>query len=451
MAETPECAYLAARAAPVGARLILTLLYTRVRRAVLVEHLEGTGPVPFVWPGKDWLERLSGCSRTQVYDHLKALEQLGVAVSSQQHRDGKVRKGWCLPLREESSEGRQQHDSDADLEVDAAQPPDLEASKIRPSGNPAERKSGPPDPKVRPSGQENPAERTKSSGPPDHNREENREKNREENRAPAAAAPRALSLVEPPPQRVVARRPHPHGPDGQPVGGDSNARVLVVELAMLFRPTEEGRCFTPANPRHLQLAEQLLHVAAGPDDDPRVLANERLQFVLAYVRDYAAVCQGDPKEAKWWGPGMLTTVPREAGMKPRWDVLMGVVDEWRQERRRQHADASALRERAEAERVESARVAQHRADPEEVARMTAQLTRRIDASQRPPVDEERLRRQGQHREAQASRADQDDMETRRRINEQLLAGMTAKGGPLTTDEAETIRRRVRGDQGATGT
>jgi hypothetical protein len=226
--------------------------------------------------------------------------------------------------------------------------------------------------------------------------------------------------------------------------------VLVVELAMLFRPTEEGRCFTPANPRHLQLAEQLLHVAAGPDDDPRVLANERLQFVLAYVRDYAAVCQGDPKEAKWWGPGMLTTVPREAGMKPRWDVLMGVVDEWREERRRQRASASAAQTRAEADRAEAALIAQRRMGPEEVAEATAQLTRRIVASQRAPVDEDRLRRFGQHREAQAARADQDDMEVRRRINEQLTAAMKAKGGPLTTDEAENIRRRVRGEE-ATGT
>ena len=466
MAETPECAYRAARAVAVGARHVLTVLYTRARRDVVVAYLEGFGPAPFVWPGKDWIEEMSGCSRSQVYDHLKALEQLGAAIPGQQKIDGKLRKGWVLPLRDgvqpvpaDSSEGRQQHDSEAgptggsahataDEQPEVVRPAgQIDPPDVRPAGNPADRKSGPPDKTVRPAGSENPARRTNSSGPPDQNRKGTGEGTGRRtdvvDDVPNSTERRASPADRTP--RVVARRPMPDAPDGQPVGGASAARVLLLELTRLYCPDDEGRRFVVANRRHLELAEQLLAVAPGPGDDPGVLANERLQRVLGYVRDFAELVRADRKQEVFWRPTMLGTTPAAGKTISAWEMLCADVDAWRRRRRDERDAAAAVQVRRERDREEAEQVQRRRMDPAEVAREAARFT-----GAEPERDDERLRRQGRAREADAARDEWSEIDIRRRTNEALTAAMKANGGQLSQAQAEDIRRRVRGE-GATAT
>ncbi|MBL9102150.1 MAG: hypothetical protein JNL82_14395 [Myxococcales bacterium] len=369
MAEPPDCAFRAARAVVVGARYVLSILYTRVRRVDLVAYLDGEGPAPFVYPGAEWIEDTSGCSRSQVYEHLKALEKIGAAIPGRREVDGKTRKGWILPLRDHpvSSDspatgagGSVGGQDEVDGEHEEVRP---SGKKVRPAGRPAERKSAGADPPVRPSGPENPAERTNLSGRPEQNRFLNREENQLINKRPAGQVLVDPIARETPPPRAVATRPHPSGPDGQPVGGASSARSLIVRLTELFVADDEGRRFSPAIPRHLQLAEQLLHVEGLPDE-LEVLARERLQRVLGVVADFADLCRSSPKHARWWGPNMLSTVPSKPGKQPAWDVVVAEVDRWRAEQRQRRIDqevvqaqASKAREEAEASAREAARAA----------------------------------------------------------------------------------------------
>lgn len=463
MAETPECAYRAARSVAVGARHVLTVLYTRARRDVVVAYLEDLGPAPFVWPGKEWIEDMSGCSRSQVYEHLKALEQLGAAIPGQQKIDGKVRKGWVLPLRDgvqpvplDSSEGRQLHDSEAgppggveharaEVKPEVVRPAgQTDPEDVRPAGNPADRKSGPPDKTVRPAGSENPAGRTNSSGPPDQNRKGTGERtgrgtdvddvtNSTERRAsPADRTPRA-----------VARRPYPDAPDGQPVGGASAARALLVELAHLHRPADAGRCFTPSNRRHLELAELLLAVSPGPGDDAGAVANERVQLVLGYVRDFAELIRDDPKQAQFWRPGMLAMTPGPGRSLSAWDMLVNEVDAWRRRRRDERDAAAGVRARRQRDAEEAEQLERRRMDPSEVARQAAHIT-----GVQPQRDEhEQARRAGRRREADAARTEQDEIETNRKINALFVEFKHAAGRSPAAEEAADIRRRVRGGEG----
>lgn len=246
-----------------------------------------------------------------------------------------------------------------------------------------------------------------------------------------------------PPTRAVARRPYPDAPDGQPVGGASAARALLVELAHLHRPADAGRCFTPSNRRHLELAELLLAVSPGPGEDPGAVANDRLQLVLGYVRDFAELLREDPKQAQFWRPGMLATTPGPGRSLSAWDMLVNEVDAWRRRRRDEREAATAVQARREREREEAEQLERRRMDPAEVARATARFT---GAPQRD--EHERARRAGRAREAEAAHDDQAEHELRRQINAALLAARNANGGPLTDEQAEEIRRRVRGD-GAT--
>lgn len=414
MAETPECAYRAAHVVLAGARLLLTLLYTRARRDVVVAYLEGEGPAPFVFPGTAWLVEWSGISRSQVYDHLAELERRGLAVPHQRDVDGKARKGWTLPVRdgfvpapvsEDSPEGRRQRD------LEAGSPGETEQRDVRPSGNPAERKSGPPDIPVRPSGQESPAERTKVSGRADGNRCSNSNSNRSINKFAAAA-------VE--------------------TSSDRRARELLELLEKLYRPDDLGRRFSATNPRHLEIAKEVLRVAPRPGDDPEILADERAELVRGYVTDFDAMCKTNGLHAKWWGPLMLGTTPRPGKKKAAWEMVTGDVDAWRASNRRQRDDAEVIQVRADAARREEAEVTARRLGATDVAAALANapFMRGLQA--------------GVKREAEAARAEVDDIEVQRRINAALIAAMQERGDSgLTRAEVEDIKRRVRGED--TGT
>lgn len=237
----------------------------------------------------------------------------------------------------------------------------------------------------------------------------------------------------------------PDAPDGQPVGGASAARVLLLELTRLYCPDDEGRRFVVANRRHLELAEQLLAVAPGPGDDPGVLANERLQRVLGYVRDFAELVRADRKQEVFWRPTMLGTTPAAGKTISAWEMLCADVDAWRRRRRDERDAAAAVQVRRERDREEAEQVQRRRMDPAEVAREAARFT-----GAEPERDDERLRRQGRAREADAARDEWSEIDIRRRTNEALTAAMKANGGQLSQAQAEDIRRRVRGE-GATAT
>jgi hypothetical protein len=212
---------------------------------------------------------------------------------------------------------------------------------------------------------------------------------------------------------------------------------MLVELAHLFVPDDVGRRFTPANPRHLQLAEQLLHVV-GPPEEIHVLSRDRLALVLEYCRDYADCCRSDCTQAKCWGPRMLSTQPSAPGRQPAWDVLVSIVDTYRRQRRDAAAAAEEQRARAESARREAAQFDQRRVDHVAAA---AALADAPFMRRRDPIDEPRQRAEGQRRQAQAHRAEVDDAELRRKINRALLDARTAKGDTLTSAEADEIRRR----------
>jgi hypothetical protein len=390
MAETPECALRAARAVQVGARYVLTVLYTRVRRVDLVAYLEGAEAVPFVYPGAEWIEDTSGCSRSQVYDHLKALEKIGAAVPARLDVDGKNRKGWILPLRDHPvSSDRPATSAVGSVggqdEVGGRECVRPSGKTVRPTGRPTARKSDPPDREVRPSGPESPAERTDSSGPPDQNRCSNRDQNRIFNKEPAGQLLEDSIARDPRPPRAMAVRPYPTTSDGQPVGGASPARALLVRLTELFVADDEGRRCSPAVPRHLQLAEQVLHVE-GPSDELATIAAERLQRVLAVVADFADLCRASPKHARWWGPNMLSTVPSKPGRQAAWDVVVAEVDKWRAEQKQRRID----------QEVAQAQAAKARAEAEAQARAEAgiaELTAAELQARRVPVDTHALLRE----------------------------------------------------------
>ena len=153
MAETPDYAYHAVRSLPAAARVILTVLYRHVTRDAVLGH-EAGGPAPWTFVGVKKIIELSGVGRTQVYDHMRALEKLGaVRPETREPHDG-----WVLPLLPSTtsdSEGRQQHGSESgspdDIEGDESGRPD---DRVRQTGRPEGPQSGPPDETVRRAGRE---------------------------------------------------------------------------------------------------------------------------------------------------------------------------------------------------------------------------------------------------------------------------------------------------------
>lgn len=466
MAETPLCAYAAVDSAPAG--LVLTVLYKHAPWAEVRDYLAGTAArAPFAGCGPS---RVSDClprmSRAQVYVHLKTLRELGfIKPSREVCQDGVERDGFLLlarddgqPVPGDSSEGCQQRSSESGK-------PDSRAASARPAVRKTGRpQSGNPDTPVRETGRAGPETRTAPSGKPDCNSLQNREleqieqikddelttqvpeqRGREAAPVSTTPAPTATSSPTTPAPRAVARRPYPDAPDGQPVGGASAARALLVELAHLHRPADAGRCFTPSNRRHLELAELLLAVSPGPGEDAGTIANERLQLVLGYVRDFAQLIRDDPKQEQFWRPNMLATTPGPGRTLSAWEMLTNDVDAWRRRRREERDAAAAAQVRREREREEAEQLQRRRMDPAEVARATARFTGAVE----PARDDERLRGAGRRREADAARSEQDAIEMNRKINALFVEFNRAAGRPPTADEAEKIRCRVRGEGEAT--
>lgn len=462
MAETPLCAYAAVDSAPAG--LVLTVLYRHAPWAEVRDYLAGdAGRAPFAGCSPS---RVSDClprmSRAQVYAHLKKLREIGLIKPSREVcQDGVERDGFLLlarddgqPVPGDSSEGCQQRSSESGK-------PDGGTASARPAvRKPGHPESGNPDTPVRETGRASPGNRIEPSGKPDCNSLQNRaleqieqikddelttqvleQRGREAPVSTTATAPVAT------PARVVAHRPVPDAPDGQPVGGASAARVLLLELTHLYCPDDEGRRFVVANRRHLELAEQLLAVASGPGDDPGVLANERLQLVLGYVRDFAELVRADRKQEVFWRPTMLGTTPAAGKTISAWEMLTAKVDEWRKAKRADREAQAVVRARRAADVAEERQIAERRMDPALVAREAARFT---GVQPQPEAErEETLRRQGRGREAATRRAESNDEEMRLAINRALLDAMKKNGGPLSQEQAEDIRRRVRGEEEAT--
>lgn len=433
-----------------GTRLTLAALWRHARSSEREDYLHRGGRPVFVWPTVARLVVLTSRSLRAVETDLKLLREASLIVRAKRVIGGRMLLGWELiaaaaddvlpdleapgdaddPAQACGVEGAEDAGHPAQAcglprtGVRGPEPP-LEPDPARACGSTPHGHAGPPRTDVRAEAREKPevkpdVERASDDG------------------ANNATLATALPL---PPARAVARRPRPDAPDGQPVGGASAARALLVELAHLFRPADAGRCFTPANPRHLELAEQLLAVAPGPADDPGVLANERLQLVLGYVRDFAELCQRDPKQAQFWRPGMLATTPGPGRSLSAWDMLVQAVDEHRRRRRDERDVAAAVQVRRDRDREEAEQLQRRRMDPAEVARATARFT---GAN---PDQVEQLRRQGRAREADATRDEWSEIDIRRRTNEALAAAMKANDGkPLSAAQADAIRRRIRGQE-----
>ncbi len=426
MAETPDYAYHAVRSLPAAARVILTVLYRHVTRDAVLGH-EAGGPAPWTFVGVKKIIELSGVGRTQVYDHMRALEKLGaVRPETREPHDG-----WVLPLLPSTtsdSEGRQQHGSESgspdDIEGDESGRPD---DRVRQTGRPEGPQSGGPDETVRRAGRDSPAGRTRQSGGPDENRYVNNNSNMIINKTTAAAV--VVSL-------------------------DRRARELVEQLAVLFHPDEPGRRFSPSNPRHLEIAREVLAVHVHPGEDAERLADDRFSLVHNYVSDFAKMCAANvllPRPVReWWGPLMLSTVPRPGKSKSAWECLMKSVDDWRLGNRRQQAEAEAEQgraaeaaRRAEQEVREAAEVAARRTPHEDVAAAVASapFMRRED-----PRAEEATRRSGAAREIRDELAEVREIEIQRRVNAELCSAMSAKGEMgLTRSEVAEITRRARGE------
>lgn len=462
MAETPLCAYAAVDSAPAG--LVLTVLYKHAPWAEVRDHLAGTAArAPFAGCSPS---RVSDClprmSRAQVYAHLKKLREIGLIKPGREVcQDGVERDGFLLlarddgqPVPGDSSEGCQQRSSESGKPDSRAASP---RQAVRKTGH---QQSGFPDTPVRKTGRAGPENRIEPSGKPDCNSLQYRaleqiqqikdaelttqvpeQREREAPVSTTATAPVATSSPATPAPRVVAHRPVPDAPDGQPVGGASSARVLLLELTRLYCPDDEGRRFVVANRRHLELAEQLLAVAPGPGDDPGVLANERLQLVLGYVRDFAELVRADRKQEVFWRPTMLGTTPAAGKTISAWEMLTAKVDEWRKAKRADREAQAVVRARRAADVAEERQIAERRMDPAAVAREAARFTGVQPEAER----EEGLRRQGRGHEAATRRAESDDGEMRLAINRALLDAMKKNGGPLSKEQAEDIRRRVRGE------
>ena len=206
----------------------------------------------------------------------------------------------------------------------------------------------------------------------------------EEEQTPAAAAVIATRpSADPatmPSARARAVRPHQELPTS---GGPVLAHALATELAALYRP--EGRCFGPANPRHLELAAEVLAVAPSEGDDRRQLEQARFHEVLAFCRDFARICQDDPKQAEFWRPTMLSTRPCQGNILAAWDMLTRSVSAWRDRRAADKIAADAEVARQRRAREEAARPVE-RADPTLLADLTAGLLSRLNRPENKPAE-----------------------------------------------------------------
>ncbi|MCY1008538.1 hypothetical protein OV079_23855 [Nannocystis pusilla] len=176
------------------------MLYKHTRQSVVRAWHEQRGPVPFTWVSTKLLLDITGRSRSQVYDDLKALERAGIIKPSTRVIERIKRGGWELPLRDcddmspapggDESEGfevgQQSHPDAAPLDdaESPVEPPDLSALENAPQARESVppdilgmRESVPPDKSVRPAGQESPPRRTSASARPDRNSSFNSEEN----------------------------------------------------------------------------------------------------------------------------------------------------------------------------------------------------------------------------------------------------------------------------------
>lgn len=208
-------------------------------------------------------------------------------------------------------------------------------------------------------------------------RTDEREQTSEAEQTPAAAAVIPIATrpsVDPatmPAARARAVRPFQDLPTS---GGPVLAHALATELAALYRP--EGRCFGPANPRHLELAAEVLAVAPSEGDDRRQLEQARFHEVLGFCRDFARICAEDPNQAEFWRPTMLSTRPGAGKTIAAWDMLTRSVSAWRDRRAADQLAAEAEVTRQRRAREEASRPVE-RMDPQRVADLAAGLLSRL--------------------------------------------------------------------------
>lgn len=447
-----------------GTRLVLAALWRHVRSSDREDYLRRGGAPVFVWPSISTVCRLTKRSQSSVEDDIKALRGAGLVERAKRTIGGRLILGFLL-LASPADDHPFEPDELLGGDVLVGEPPETRVVPPEDSG---------PATSPRPPSRRGKHPRVLGVVPPEDSGPEAREKPDVKPDVDAGATPVAVATVvlehgdddelNRRAPRAVAVRPRQDLPIG---GGPTAAFALVDELSRLHRP--EGRCFWPNDPRHLAAAAELLAVVAGEGDDRRVLEQRRLDEVLGYVRDFADLCRADPKQAEFWRPSMLSTRPAPGRSLAAWDMLVNAVNAWRTRRSADRAAAAAEAERRRQARIE-AETPVPRSDPQLLERLTADFLTRtpsrlpaasisraippapLESVPRTTEDEEQLRRRGHGREAWTRRTAVDDDELALRINRALLDARRAKGEvPLTAEEAEFIRRRVRGEEEATGT
>lgn len=421
-----------------GTRLVLAALWRHARSHEREEYLRRAGAPVFVWPSVSTVMRVTRRSQSSVEADLKTLRQSGLVERARRNIGGRVIVGWLLLASPAD---------DAPLEADALEADDLVADP------PPARGETPEDSGARvvgrPPSLRGKHPRVPGVAPPEDSGPEARVKPELKPSDVAPPTPTPVELepepeLEPdgPPRRAIARRPHPDGPDGQPVGTTSSARSLLTELAHLHGPADVSRRFIVSSPRHQQLAEQLLAVAPAPGEDPGPLLAARFQLVVQYCHDFAQMVREQPKREQYWRPGMLSTLPAPGKTISAWEMLCSDVDTWRRAKRAERDEQAAAQQRRAIEQAEQRHVEQHRMDPAEVARQSAAFLGRSEDALR----DEQARNAGRRREAVAQRVDQAAEELQRRINAALLEAMAKVGDrSLTAAERDAIIQRVRAE------
>lgn len=457
-----------------GARLLLSRLHDDVdddpvtRAAVQRawdERQPGALP-PFAWRfAGDRCARLCKAlriGRTQVVDDLAALTRLGVIRRVQ--REG--RWGWELLGTRPERPAEAGTPAPRGRQTDPARPPHRppEAATPAPTTAPAEevearrgRHTGPPRPVHRPAEAGTPA--------PDLARDlvKNQENGIQTQVGEARRGPN-LKITPAPSDPLTAR-----------------LAALAGEIGTMFIPLdadgrEQGSRRIRADPATLERLRRLLAPPAGVEID--VWVDRQVAEIRSYCTDYAAICRANGMQARWWGPAMFESTRPGVGKPSAWETLTRLVDAWRTERAVLERRRRVAADRAGQAAAEQREVAETRARvvagdlPPDVAEGFARYTRQPQQVGLPAVlsrvarpaprgdenrpelteaDEERVRRSGAQREAEASRAADHEQHVRARINAAFADYARVYGRTPTPEVAEEIRRRIRAEEQETGT
>gem|GEM_PF-4554035 len=121
------------------------------------------------------------------------------------------------------------------------------------------------------------------------------------------------------------------GSSGSPSDLRTTAAQLLAQLATAgaYVPVDaagqvlRSRQLLASDRRTVELLAQLLDVpTTGPERAGALL--ERRDYVQAQIVAFAAVCRADAGQARWWGPGMLSTLVQ--GRVSPWAALEATVE-----------------------------------------------------------------------------------------------------------------------------